>query len=300
MKQLIIAKNTAYGSGADYKDLTKLAEGSLALFNLADGSLISTKANLEAAFAFAVALGRGENKMPLHFPEVNVKTLDVQKAIYQAGKKFTASITIPATERGKEYTIVLAKVGTVFNERNTWTFTALAKDTTAANVAVNLIKSINANSITTNLTATNSGGKITVTSLVEGEDWNLIGADELMGVEPTDVTHGAKAELDKAYIQDLASRCAAGKGFDYTDNAEIYPGYPEVVDADQYVLYTLRFAVPRVSAKQRDEVVWQLLHIAVPVGADAISTLDAIFGDVMKTQTLSSKGEQKVEVPVGK
>ena len=78
----------------------------------------------------------------------------------------------------------------------------------------------------------------------------------------------------------MASRCAAGKGFNYTgeDGKEIYPGYPEVVSEDQYVLYTLRFAVPRASAKQRDEVVYQIVHIAVPVGAAAITTLDTIFG----------------------
>ena len=101
-----------------------------------------------------------------------------------------------------------------------------------------------------------------------------------MGAALTDVTHGKKAVCDKAYIQDLASRCAAGKGFNYAadDGKELYPDYPEVVADDQYVLYSLRFAVPRVASKQRDEVVYQLVHIAVPVGSDAITTLDTIFG----------------------
>lgn len=296
MKQLIIAKNKAYATGVTYKDLTQVPEGTLAMFNLSDGSLISTKATLKSSFA--VVLGRGANKMPLHFPEVNLNTLTVEKATYQAGKKFTASLTVPTTEEGKEYTIVLSKCGTVFNERNLWSFTALAKNSLAADVAASLVKSINANSATSGVTATNTGGKVTVTAVEVGPDYNLYGADELMGIAPTEVTHGVPAQLDKAYIQDLASRCAAGKGFNYLseDGKEIYPGYPEAVDSDQYVLYTLRFAVPRVAAKQRDEVVYQLLHIAVPVGAGAITTLDAIFGDVMSTSTLAGKGDVKLEI----
>lgn len=297
MKQLIIAKNKAYATGVDYKDITLVPDGTLGFFDLKDGSLISTKANLTAASAFAVVCGRGEDKMPLHFPEVNVKTLTVEKATYQPGAKFTASITVPTTEKFKEYSIILSKCGVVFNERNNWTYTALAKGTTAADVATALVKSINANTPTSGLKATSSGGKITVTAVEEGVDFNMQGADELMGVAVTDVTHGKPAMLDKAYIQDLASRCAAGKGFNYLgeDGAEIYPGYPEVVDADQYTLYTLRFAVPRVASKQRDEVVYQLLHLAIPVGSGAITTLDTIFGDVMSTSTLIARNDIAID-----
>lgn len=279
MKQLIIGQKKAYATGVDYKDITKVPEGTIGFFKPSDGTLITTADDLTENFA--VVCGRGENKMPLHFPEVDVKSLHVEKATYEAGATFTASITVPTTEKGKEYTIVLSKAGVVFNERNNWTFTALAKGTTAADVAAAIVKSINANTATTGLTAENTGGKITIKSSIEGDNWYLKGADELLGVEPTDVTTGKKAMLDKAYIQDLASRCAAGKGFNYLgeDGAEIYPGYPEVVDSDQYVLYSLRFAVPRMAAKQRDEVVYQILHIAVPVGSGAIETLDGIFGE---------------------
>ena len=79
---------------------------------------------------------------------------------------------------------------------------------------------------------------------------------------------------------DLASRCAAGKGFNYTaqDASEIYPGYPEEVEDTTYTMYTLRFAVPRVAAKQRDEVVYQIVHIVVPSAATVVTTLDTIFG----------------------
>ena len=277
MKQLFICQKKAYATEvAKSTDLTTVPEGTVALFSLADGSLLSAAPTTN----FSIVVGRKPGKMPLMFPEVDVKTLQVTKATYEAGKTFTAKITVPTPEKGTHYTVVVTKKGTVFNERNNWTFTTLATTTTAADVAKQITAQINGNKYQLGVSATYTGGAITITATEAGKDYEVLGADGLMGVAPTDVTHGKKAELDKADIQDLASRCAAGKGFNLTadDGKDIYPGYPEVVDEDQYVLYTLRFAVPRVASKQRDEVVYQLVHLAVPVGATAITTLDTIFG----------------------
>lgn len=278
MKQLIISQKKAYASGTTIKgtDLTTVPEGTLAFFSLKDSSLISTAPTTN----FMVVCGAASDKMPICFPEVDVKTLTVTKSSYDAGATYTSAITVPTTEKGKVYTVIVAKKGVVFNERNRWTYTSMAKSTTAADVAKDIVAQINANSVTSGVSAAYTGGKITVTAKTKGDNYELIGADELMGVATTDTTAGKKPVLDKAYIQDLASRCAAGKGFNYLggDGKEIYPSYPEVVDENQYILYTLRFAVPRVASKQRDEVVYQLLHIAVPVGSGAISTLDTMFG----------------------
>lgn len=277
MKQLFICQKKAYATEvAKFTDLTTVPEGTVALFSLADGSLLSAAPTTN----FSIVVGRKPGKMPLMFPEVDVKTLQVTKATYEAGKTFTAKITVPTPEKGTHYTVVVTKKGTVFNERNNWTFTTLATTTTAADVAKQITAQINGNKYQLGVSATYNGGAITITATEAGKDYEVLGADGLMGVAPTDVTHGKKAELDKADIQDLASRCAAGKGFNLAadDGKDIYPGYPEVVDEDQYVLYTLRFAVPRVASKQRDEVVYQLVHLAVPVGSAAITTLDTIFG----------------------
>lgn len=277
MKQLFICQKKAYAtSAAKATDLTTVPEGTIALFSLADGSLLSAKPTSN----FSIVVGRKSGKMPLMFPEVDVKTLQVTKASYEAGTTFTAKITVPTPEKGTHYTVVIVKKGTVFNERSNWTFTTMATTTTAADVAKQIVAQINGNKYQLGVTASNTGGAITITATEGGKDYEVLGADGLLGVAPTDVTHGKKAELDKADVQDLASRCAAGKGFNdtYRDGDSIYPGYPEIVDEDQYTLYTLRFAVPRVASKQRDEVVYQLVHIAVPVGSDAITTLDTIFG----------------------
>ena len=279
MKQLFICQKKAYAtSTAKSTDLTTVPEGTIAIFDLATGALLTNAA--KAAGDFSIVVGRASDKMPLMFPEVNVKTLQVTKATYQAGATFTAKITVPTPEKGTHYTVVITKKGTVFNERNNWTFTTMATTTTAADVAKQLTAQINGNKYQLGVKAEYTGGAITITALEAGKDYEVLGADGLMGVAPTEVTNGKKAELDKADIQDLASRCAAGKGFNdtYADGDSIYPGYPEVVDEDQYVLYTLRFAVPRVAAKQRDEVVYQIVHLAVPVGSASIATLDVILG----------------------
>ena len=277
MKQLFICQKKAYAtSTAKATDLTTVPEGTIALFSLEDGSLLSAKPTSN----FSIVVGRESGKMPLMFPEVDVKTLQVTKASYEAGTTFKAKITVPTPEKGTHYTVVIVKKGTVFNERSNWTFTTMATTTTAADVAKQITAQINGNKYQLGVKAEYTGGAITITALEAGKDYEVLGADGILGVAPTDVTHGKKAELDKADVQDLASRCAAGKGFNdtYRDGDSIYPGYPEVVDEDQYTLYTLRFAVPRVASKQRDEVVYQLVHIAVPVGSGAITTLDTIFG----------------------
>ena len=277
MKQLFIGQKKAYATSATKStDLTTVPEGTIALFSLADGTLLTKAPTVN----FSLAVGRATGKMPLMFPEIDVKSLTVTKATYEAGATFTAKITVPTPTKGTHYTVVVTKKGTVFNERNNWSFTTIATTELAADVAKQIVAQINGNKYQLGVTAKNSGGAITITATEKGKDYEVLGADGLMGVALTDVTHGKKAVCDKAYIQDLASRCAAGKGFNYTadDGKELYPGYPEVVEDDQYVLYSLRFAVPRVASKQRDEVVYQLVHIAVPVGSDAITTLDTIFG----------------------
>ena len=279
MKQLLISQKKAYAtSTVKSTDLTTVPEGTVAMFDLATGALLTNAA--KATGDFSIVVGRAAGKMPLMFPEVNLKTLEVTKATYAAATTFTAKITVPTPTVGEHYTVIVTKKGTVFNERSNWSFTAMAKDTTAANVAKQLTAQINANKYQLGVKAEYTGGAITITAVEAGKDYEVVGADSLMGVALTDVNHGKKAVCDKAYIQDLASRCAAGKGFNYVadDGKDIYPGYPEVVDESQYVLYTLRFAVPRVAAKQRDEVVYQLVHLAVPVGSASIATIDVILG----------------------
>lgn len=279
MKQLLIVSNTTLNSGATApKDLSSMAKGAIGFYHLDnDTAWLSTAATKN----FAIALGGGTKTNAFVIPEVDFSSLTLQKATTQAASTFTAKVTISSVTAGKEYTIIIVKKGVVFHERNTWTATSYAKSTTVADVAADLIKQINASKETSGMTASNSGGVITLTAAQPGVDFEIVCADELTGVKPTDVTNGIAAILDKAYVEDLASRCAAGKGFNYTaeDAHEIYPGYPEAVADTTYTLYTLRFKVGRSAAKQRDEQVYQIVHIAVPSTAEALLTsLDTILG----------------------
>ena len=274
MKQIIIGKNVAYNKQTS----NILDDGSFVMNECGSTTALIDKATKN----FTITCGRGADKMPIVFPEVDVKSLQVTKATYQAGSKFAATITVPTPTKDKIYTVIISKLGTKFNERNNWTFNTIAKDTTAANVAKDLTNSINANTSNLGIKATYSGGAITLSGVNIGDDYNVQGADELMGVAPTAVTNGKKTILDQTYVQDLASRCAAGKGFVYTDNSEIYPGYPETIADDEYVMYTLRFAVPRVDAKQRDEVVWQTVHLVMPSDATQATTIEYVLGVTAK------------------
>uniref|UniRef100_A0AAU8MJV6 Capsid protein n=1 Tax=Geladintestivirus 6 TaxID=3233138 RepID=A0AAU8MJV6_9CAUD len=279
MKQLLIVSNTTLNGGATTpKNLSSMAKGAIGFYHLDnDAAWLSTAVTKN----FAIALGYGAKANAFVIPEVDFSSLTLQKATSKAATTFTAKVTISSVIVDKEYTIMIVKKGVVFHERNTWTATSLAKSTTVADVAADLVKQINASKETSGITATNTGGAITLTATQPGVDYEIVCADELTGVKPTAVTNGIAAILDKAYVEDLASRCAAGKGFNYTadDAHEIYPGYPETVADITYTLYTLRFKVGRSAAKQRDEQVYQIVHIAVPSSAtDFIKSIDTILG----------------------
>ena len=279
MKQLLIVSNSTLNGGAESpKDISAMSKGAIGFYHLDDDTAwLSTAATKN----FAIALGYGTKANAFVIPEVDFSSLTLQKATSQAAATFTAKVTISSVAIGKEYTIMIVKKGVVFHERNTWTATSLAKSTTVADVAADLVKQINASKETSGMTASNEGGVITFTAAQSGVDYDIVCADELTGVKPTSVTNGIAAILDKAYVEDLASRCAAGKGFNYTaeDAHELYPGYPESVADTTYVLYTLRFKVGRSAAKQRDEQVYQIVHIAVPSTASSLLTsIDTILG----------------------
>lgn len=309
MKQLLIVKKSAAynakldggGSSATPFDLSNLGEGALVMFELDATSVLA--AGTPPAKSFAMALGRPNNSPAFLIPEVDIDSLTVTKALPTQGAKYHGEITIPSPSAGKTYTLMLVKKGTVPHERNTWTATETlptGSSMTAAQLATklgNYFKEF-ANSGSFNITVTITSAKIEIDGTVNGEDFVLKAADDLAG---TSVTNNAakKAIGDKAYIQDLASQCAAGKGYNYVDGdgKDIYPGYPEPVEdltpnsatpgssTEGYAIFTLRFAVPRASAKTRDEVVNQVVHVAVPVSNSSYSNIAAMFEGASKFLT---------------
>ena len=283
MKQLLIVKSSAaLNGGKSYPtDLSGMTEGAIGFFELGGSSWLSAPATKN----FGIALGGGANKPAFIIPEVDIDTLEITEAVPMKGTPYAASITIPSGTGGKNYTLVLVKLGTGINgERNKWTQSVhvpVGQTMTAADIAKKLRDGfqamVDAGSIDVTIGGTSSS--FTVTGEV-GDGWKLVPSDDLFGTTVTESTTGVKSIGDKAYIQDLARQCAAGKGFTNTDleSQHIYPGYPEAVEDFElntsgsggasttgYSLITLRFATGRAAGKQTDERVWQYVHIAVPL-----------------------------------
>lgn len=311
MRQLLIVKEQGDNSVLNYgltdnkvTDLSGLKDGAITFFELGSDTALTNAAPTKN---FAIALGRPNGQHPFIISEVDVDTLSVNKALPFKGAAFSAEITIPTTVVGEEYTLRFFKKGVVPHERNSWTATIVAKTDNASYAeAEELKKTIDSKfNDKFNFTTTRTNGKLTITCNTIGEDWEIVPTDGLSGTNIT-ITHAEKAIGDKAYIQQLASFCAAGKGFYHTaaEGREFIPGYPEAVEdytlndsgdnrngtnADNgkysttgYAVYTLRFKVGRDASKTRDERVWQNVYIAVPV--TKISAIDAILTDVKEKE----------------
>ena len=283
MRQLFVVKaGTALNGGkAKPTDLSAMAEGSIGFYQLGTEAWLTDKATGN----FAICYGRGANSQAIVIPEVNVKDLSVAVSTPQAGVAFAGNLTIPTPEANLDYTLVLVKKGTVFNERNTWTATYKVpanKTVTAADVAAALTKQLKAKSDAAglNLVIANTEAKITVTSSDKTVDWELKTADDLYGVSITS-TPATPPTGDKAYVEHLASMCAQNRGFNNTlaDGQTIYPKYPMDVEDKTYKIYTLMFSNPRSFGKQVDnDQVRQIVYVAIPTSeTTTIATLDKIL-----------------------
>ena len=283
MKQLLIVKSSAaLNGGKSYPtDLSGMTEGAIGFFELGGSSWLSAPATKN----FGIALGRGANSPAFVIPEVDIDTLEIVEAVPFKGTPYAASITIPSGASGKNYTLVLVKLGTGINgERNKWTQSVhvpVGETMTAADMAKALRDGfqamVDAGSI--DVTVGGTSAAVTITGKI-GEGWKLVASDDLFGTTVTETTTAAPSVGDKPYIQNIAQQCAAGKGFTNTDleSQHIYPGYPEAVEDFElntsgsggasttgYSLITLRFATGRKAGKQTDERIWQYVHIAVPL-----------------------------------
>lgn len=288
MKQLLIVNSTAAlnGGASTPRDLSSMKAGAIGFYQLDDTSKwLSTKPTKN----FAIVLGGGGKKVPFIIPEVDVNSLSVTYTRYRTGSIFSAGILMPQPVSGKTYTLMFVKGGTTFNERSTWTISEYIPEgvTKTANelakaFATKIQSMIDLNGFPFSLVGngiTGAGNRLDFYAQ-DNIQWHLIPTDGLAGVSLEDTGDASPVIGDKAYIQDLASRCAAGKGFNYLgeDGGEIYPGYPETVEDIFYDIITLRFAVPRAASKTRDEVVNQVVHIAIPMTSAITDTVKVILG----------------------
>lgn len=283
MRQFILAANAAYPT-----EVPLTTAGQVAITYLENG--VETLVKDAATAAKLVGHGNIVWKNPntalgqILYP-IFKKNFTFTKGVYSAATTFSAELTIGTVEAYSDYSVIVAKKGLKFNERNKWTSTVhTGANPTAADVAQKIANHINANTIGNGVKAVVDGAKITITAVEAGKDYAIVPADGLMGTAVTVSANGIPAYGDAAYVKDLANKAAADAGFEYTYNdfEGIYPAYPlnplaqpDKADAG-FTIYTLRFAEPR-EMKTRDEVVHQIIQIAYPTGSAAITTMDTIL-----------------------
>lgn len=280
MKQLFIcsADATLAATPSKPQDLTGVKAGTVGIWQNDDDSQFLAAA---PTADFSIAYGRPNSQavvIPIDFASARVTTVTKTTGVH-----FKGEITIPAPVAGKDFTLQLVKVGAIKHERNSWSVTDNGSHkTTAADMAASLAKQfqnmIEAGNPELELKVEVTTAKITITGL-DWKDWNLIAADDLVGTAVTQ-THAVAPTCDAAYVKNLASVCAQNRGFNntYQEGASIYPGYPMVVDSDDYKLYNIRFKYPRAYGRTRDEAVWQEVIIAVPVDNSTLTgSLDTVL-----------------------
>ena len=299
MRQFILAKSVAYGSGASFD---AVADGAVAFFYNKDGVPTVTTTGGEITKHGMLVLGRPANLGgPISLP-IYKNNFSYVKGEYQAPTTFKATIKIPAPAKVGDYTIIVVKKGVKFNERNKWSADVHISDTTttATKLAELIVKAINGNS-GSGVTASNTADTITITANTTGRDYEIVPADLLIGTSVTVNTKGFCGYGTADYVKDLASKAIADSGVLYTyqdDVNYLYPNYPlnplaQPDSADKgYTIFTLRFAEPR-EVKTRDEVVNQIIQVAFPTGANAIETFETVCktlsGDTTAATTASEE-----------
>ena len=281
MRQFVLGANVAYPT-AD-TELNSVAAGAVGFGYLAsdgktkvdaDGSKIKDKGY--------IVLGRAtKDGGPVVLPFYKNRFSFV-KGEYQAATAYSGSVTVASVTPHLDYTLIVVKKGVLFNERNKWTANVHAKEgDTADSIAEKLATLISENA--SGLKAVNASGTITLSCDEKGVDYEVVGADELMGVKVTQ-THATVAYGDAEYVKNLANMAAADAGFRDTYQSDVtllYPNFPldplaQPRSTDTgYTIFTLKFAEPR-EVKTRDEVVNQIVQVAFPTGSAAITTFETV------------------------
>lgn len=203
------------------------------------------------------------------------------KMVYSAPTAFTATLVIPSPgATDTDFTVIAAKKGVKFNERNKWTATVHLKGgETATQIADKIVAYFMDGAVARyGISVANSSGTLTFTA-VDGGDWEIIPADDLIDVTPTITQAWDPGKGTADMVKDMADKAAADAGFEYTyqePGSLLYPNYPigaAGAFTGTYTIFTLRFAEPR-EMKTVDEVVHQIVQVAFPTGAAAITTFE--------------------------
>lgn len=284
MRQFILGAKVAYATGTD---LSKVPDGAVGFFYNKNGVPTVTATGKEITSEAMIVLGRSADKGgPIVLPFFK-NNFSYVKGDYIAATKFSATLSITKPIKVGDSSIIIVRKGAKFNERNKWTATVHIDNASIdAPSFIDIInKQINNMTVASGVIATQtSSNVITITAVEAGIDYEIIAADGLSDNKATVKTQGIPAYGDAKYVQDLAEKAAADAGFEYTYSEDchyLYPNYPlnplKQSDAADigFTIFTLRFAEPR-DVKTRDEVVNQIIQVAFPTAAPAITTFETV------------------------
>ena len=264
MRNFLIAKGYVATPIVNLTDSANL--GKICLYDLSGGVPDQTKVITKAGL-MVVGNAEGNRVLPIY----NNK-LSYVSSVYKAPKPFSQTVTVVSQGIG-DYTLIVAKKGVGFNERNKWTSTVhvFNEDETVASIADKLAKSINNNSVSSGVKATVSGAVITVTAIKSGVDYALVPADYLTASTLSTATAGTCGQNTVEHIKDLHAKAAADMGFNDTQQFTelLYKGY-EIdplagTPATDYGfdVVTIKFAEPR-ETRTVDQDVNQIIQVAFP------------------------------------
>lgn len=271
--------------------IDKAPVGALGFYYMDNGvPTIDTTGKLITGYGQIVMGRASKDGGPIIIPFYN-KDFSYSKSTYSVAKTFTATFTVPEPVIMCDHTVIFTKKGIQFNERSNWTASihVFKATETAGQVATKIANYVNNNTATLGLTAAVSAETtVKVTATEPAVDYEITMADALSATTVTYTTRGEIGIANAEAIKKMANMAAADAGFEYTymdDVHYLYPNYPlnpntgtNTTDVG-YTVYTLRFAVPR-DVKTRDELVHQIVQIAIPTGADQIVTINTILDGI--------------------
>ena len=285
MRQFILGAKVAYATGTD---LSKVPDGAVGFFYNKNGVPTVTATGKEITSEAMIVLGRSADKGgPIVLPFFK-NNFSYVKGDYAAATKFSAKFKINNPTRTGDYSIIIVRKGAKVNERNKWTVMVHIRNISISisdYLFTSIQNQINDTTVASGVVANQtSNNELTITAVEAGVDYEIIGADELFGLDVTVTAQGIPAYGDAKYVQDLAEKAAADAGFEYTYSEDchyLYPNYPlnplkqsDAADAG-FTIFTLRFAELR-DVKTRDEVVNQIIQVAFPTATPAIATFETV------------------------
>ena len=281
MKQVLVPKYF-FGSGKTTQFSTDVTHANpIAFVDLTD---LETCLGSAPTKDFAIMYRSGKTQAPMTI-DIDYNSLTIVKGVGEQDSACSYLFTCPTGEAGKTYTINIVKRGVTKHERNLWRISiTLKNDCTSDEMSHMFVAEYNKlkkgdMGVYNDVSISRSGsGVVDVTINYSRSQYSIQLTDELSGISITADPY-APGTLTIEDLNNLISEGIAGRGVHhrYEEGTTIYPFIEQLDASKTYVLYTLRFAVPRKASKTRDEVTSQLVHLIVDTTLTGLTTLlDAI------------------------